>query len=102
MSWDFNGGSTPVGTSLDDIHQVAMSGGDDDAEEPAWLRGSLRVVKNAESQYSLWPDGELVPNGWLDGGFVGSKPECLRFIEQMWTDITPLSHRVKTEQGPFE
>ncbi|GAA3804728.1 MbtH family NRPS accessory protein [Sphaerisporangium flaviroseum] len=52
-----------------------------------------RVVVNGEEQYSLWPvDGET-PAGWRPDGFEGTREECLAHIEEVWTDMRPLSAR---------
>lgn len=54
---------------------------------------AYRVVKNQEEQYSIWPVGKDLPLGWLDAGFDGSKQSCLDHIEEVWTDMRPLSLR---------
>lgn len=51
------------------------------------------VVVNHEEQYSIWPVGRVMPNGWRGGGKTGSKQECLDHIETVWTDMRPLSLR---------
>jgi MbtH protein len=51
------------------------------------------VVANDEEQYSIWPAGRELPLGWYDRGFAGSEQECLDHIEQVWTDLRPLSLR---------
>jgi len=51
------------------------------------------VVINHEEQYSIWPAGRDLPNGWTEVGFRGLKRECLEHIEQVWTDMRPLSLR---------
>lgn len=51
------------------------------------------VVVNDEEQYSIWPDGKPIPPGWRSVGVPGSKEECLAHIEQVWTDMRPLSLR---------
>ena len=51
------------------------------------------VVVNHEEQYSIWPAGQTIPNGWRTSGQVGSKEVCLDYINQMWTDMRPLSLR---------
>ncbi len=52
-----------------------------------------KVVINHEEQYSIWPvDKENAP-GWQDVGKSGSKEECLAYIEEVWTDMRPLSLR---------
>lgn len=56
------------------------------------------VVVNHEEQYSIWPDGRDVPNGWRTVGVTGAKQVCLDHIEKVWTDMRPLSLRKKMEQ----
>jgi MbtH protein len=56
---------------------------------------TYRVVVNHEEQYSLWPVHKDVPAGWRDAGKQGLKAECLAFIEEVWTDMRPLSLRQK-------
>lgn len=51
------------------------------------------VVVNDEEQYSIWLDDQPIPDGWRRDGVVGSKAECLAHIEQVWTDLRPLSLR---------
>ncbi|HEX4061734.1 MAG TPA: MbtH family NRPS accessory protein [Streptosporangiaceae bacterium] len=51
------------------------------------------VVLNDEEQYSIWPDGLDLPPGWRDGGFTGPKADCLAHIDEVWTDMRPLSLR---------
>ena len=53
----------------------------------------FRVVVNHEEQYSIWPTYKDNPPGWSDSGFSGSKEECLAHIDDVWTDIRPLSVR---------
>ena len=52
-----------------------------------------KVVINLEEQYSIWPAGRENPSGWRDVGRQGTKSECLAFIEEVWTDMRPLSLR---------
>jgi MbtH protein len=59
---------------------------DDDTREYA-------VVINHEEQYSIWPTGRDLPNGWTEVGVRGPKRECLDHIDQVWTDMRPLSLR---------
>ncbi len=51
------------------------------------------VVRNDEEQYSIWPAGRDLPAGWTKSGFEGQKDECLAHIDEVWTDIRPLSLR---------
>ena len=53
----------------------------------------FRVVVNHEEQYSIWPDYKELPNGWREAGKVGKKQECLKYIDEVWTDMRPLSLR---------
>ncbi|MCI0667952.1 MAG: MbtH family NRPS accessory protein [Methylococcaceae bacterium] len=52
-----------------------------------------RVVVNHEEQYSIWPDYREIPNGWKAEGISGSKSQCLDYINEVWTDMRPLSLR---------
>jgi MbtH protein len=52
-----------------------------------------KVVVNEEEQYSLWPSYRDNAAGWRDAGKVGTKAECLAYIQEVWTDMRPLSLR---------
>jgi MbtH protein len=54
-----------------------------------------KVVINHEEQYSIWPAEKENPLVWQDAGFSGSKQACLDHIEEVWTDMRPLSLRQK-------
>lgn len=56
------------------------------------------VVVNHEEQYSIWFADRELPKGWRAVGKTGSKPECLAYIEEVWTDMRPLSLRKMMEQ----
>jgi MbtH protein len=56
------------------------------------------VVVNHEEQYSIWFADRELPLGWKEAGRKGSKRECLDYIEQVWTDMRPLSLRRHMEQ----
>lgn len=53
----------------------------------------FEVVRNAEEQYSIWPQEKDLPAGWEKVGTSGSKRVCLEHIERVWTDIRPRSVR---------
>lgn len=53
------------------------------------------VVQNKEGQYSIWPSEKQLPLGWDKEEVSGSKEECLKYIEQVWTDMRPISIREK-------
>lgn len=54
-----------------------------------------KVVVNHEEQYSIWPVDRENALGWNDAGKSGTKPECLAYIKEVWTDMRPLSLRKK-------
>jgi MbtH protein len=54
-----------------------------------------QVVVNAEGQYSIWLDGRQLPAGWQAVGTRGSRDACLSHIEDVWTDMRPISVREK-------
>lgn len=56
------------------------------------------VVVNHEEQYSIWPDYKPVPRGWREAGKSGSKADCLAYIDEVWTDMRPLSLRKKMDE----
>ncbi|MDF3147444.1 MULTISPECIES: MbtH family protein [unclassified Streptomyces] len=51
--------------------------------------GTYLVLTNAEGQFSLWPDGITVPGGWDVAMTASSRADCLAFVEDRWTDISP-------------
>ena len=51
------------------------------------------VLVNDEEQYSLWPAGLDIPDGWRIDGPRGSKGSCLSYIKDGWTDMRPKSLR---------
>ncbi len=57
-----------------------------------------QVLVNHEEQYSLWPKFKDIPNGWRQVGPIGKKEECLAYVDEVWTDITPLSVRKQLEE----
>lgn len=58
----------------------------DEGEERAY-----KVVVNDEGQYSIWDPERENPRGWNDVGMLGTKDQCLAYIEGVWTDMRPLS-----------
>ncbi len=58
------------------------------------------VVVNHEEQYSIWPADRELPLGWSAAGFSGDKTACLAYIEEVWTDMRPLSLRKRMEENP--
>ena len=56
------------------------------------------AVMNHEEQYSIWPADRELPPGWSAVGEPGPKQEVLAWIEEVWTDMRPLSLRRKMEE----
>jgi MbtH protein len=57
------------------------------------------VVVNHEEQYSIWPAHREPPAGWSRIGTQGPKAQCLARIEEVWTDMRPLSLRKKMAEA---
>lgn len=57
------------------------------------------VVINHEEQYSIWWADREIPLGWKTVGKRGTKKECLDYIEEVWTDMRPLSLRKHMEEA---
>ena len=66
----------------------------DDAEDQT----IYQVVINDEEQYSIWPADRDLPAGWRPDGTTGRKAECLAHIDEVWTDMRPLSLRKYMEE----
>ncbi|HEY4181391.1 MAG TPA: MbtH family NRPS accessory protein [Kofleriaceae bacterium] len=62
-------------------------------------QATFDVVVNHEEQYSIWPADRDAPAGWRKAGKQGKKAECLTYINEVWTDMRPLSLRKKMEQA---
>jgi len=45
------------------------------------------VVINHEEQYSIWPVGRPLKAGWRALSKKGTKEDCMKFIEEVWTDM---------------
>lgn len=56
-----------------------------------------QVVINDEEQYSIWFADREPPAGWRPEGPSGPKSECIRYIDEVWTDMRPLSLRKQME-----
>ena len=61
--------------------------------------GRYVVLVNEEEQYSLWPAAKVVPAGWRLAGKEGSEQECTAFVDEVWTDMRPLSLRKSCSDG---
>ena len=59
---------------------------------------TYKVVINHEEQYSIWPAGQEVSGRWRETRKTGSLKECMAYIEEVWTDMRPLSLRKRVEE----
>jgi len=57
------------------------------------------VVLNGEEQYSIWLADREIPAGWHAEGTAGPKSDCLAHIDEVWTDMRPLSLRLAERTG---
>jgi len=69
-----------------------MSWGNDEAT-------TFKVIVNQEEQYCLWPKSKDIPDGWRSTGKEGPKPDCLQYVTEVWTDMRPLSLRLKMPEA---
>jgi len=64
----------------------------EDADDQAvWL-----VLVNVEEQHSLWPKSNSEHNGW-EVVKHGMRTECGQYVNEVWTDMRPLSLRKHME-----
>ncbi|WP_208921560.1 MbtH family protein [Streptomyces capitiformicae] len=61
-----------------------------------------QVVVNDEEQYSIWPADRELPAGWRAEGPRAEKAQCLAHIDEVWTDMRPLSLRVAMDRQAAE
>lgn len=47
------------------------------------------VLINADGQHSLWPETHLVPAGWEVVFGSATRPACLKYVRENWTDLRP-------------
>jgi MbtH protein len=52
-----------------------------------------KVVINHEEQYTIWPAKRELPIGWRDAGKVGTKAECLAYIDLVLSEVRPAKQR---------
>ena len=58
-----------------------------------------KAVVNYEGQYSIWPSDRELPLGWTAVGTPGPRAQVLAWIEEVWTDMRPLSLRKKMQEA---
>lgn len=47
----------------------------------------FKVVINHEEQYSIIPADQVLMRGFREVGVMGTKENCLNYIEEVWTDM---------------
>jgi MbtH protein len=57
----------------------------------------FKVLINDEEQYSLWEENWPNPCGWRETGKSGSRQQCVDYVDEVWTDMRPLSLRKHME-----
>jgi MbtH protein len=60
---------------------------------------SYLVVLNDEEQYSIWWADRDLPAGWRAEGTRGTREECIAKIDEVWTDMRPLSLRKRMAEN---
>ncbi|MEM6797684.1 MAG: MbtH family NRPS accessory protein [Acidobacteriota bacterium] len=60
-------------------------------------KAEFYVVMNGEEQYSIWPAGQDVPAGWRVVREPAPRQESLDLIDEVWTDMRPLSLRQRLD-----
>ncbi|MFD5409713.1 MbtH family protein [Streptomyces nojiriensis] len=53
--------------------------------------GTFHVLVNDENQHSLWPSFAEVPAGWRPVLSDAAREDAVRYVEENWTDLRPLS-----------
>jgi MbtH protein len=61
--------------------------------------GSYLVLVNDEGQHSLWPSFIEIPTGWQQTYGPDSRAECLRIVDERWTDLRPKSLIVEQQRS---
>jgi len=72
-----------MGNNTEDA-AMEMQGTQDDTEQ-------YLVLSNDEGQYSIWASDKDIPLGWKFAEKRGLKAECLAYVNEVWTDMRPLS-----------
>lgn len=49
------------------------------------------ALKNANGEYSLWPQLHDVPTGWTVQFGPGSRAACIEYVQTHWASIQPFA-----------
>ena len=61
-----------------------------------------KVVINHEEQYSIWSAEQRMSRPWRETGETCTLKGCTAYIEEVWTDMRPLSLRKQMEEAGLE
>jgi MbtH protein len=56
-------------------------------------QGTYLVVVNDEEQYPVWAGEAAAPGGMAGGRQARAECDCLAYVDEVWTDMRPLSLR---------
>ena len=65
----------------------------DDEEDDEIEKLPHIVLINHEEQYSLWRADMEIPGGWRQVWGPDSMQACMSWVDEVWTDMRPLSLR---------
>jgi len=54
---------------------------------------NFKVVVNHEGQYSVVPADQKLSGAWQEVEKSGTQKQCLKYIEEVWTDMTPSDYK---------
>ena len=74
-----------------------MSDEYDDEEDQEIEKLPHIVLINHEEQYSLWRADLDIPDGWRQVWGPDSQEACMSWVDEVWTDMRPLSLRKEME-----
>ncbi len=60
------------------------------------------ILTNKEGQYSLWPQFADIPPGWELRFGPDQREACLKYVEEHWVDMRPLSLVAAMNAHPSE
>ena len=52
-----------------------------------------KVLIDKKNQYQILPVDKINPLGWKPIGKTGLEKECMKYIEEVWTDRSKISRR---------
>ncbi|WP_231759257.1 MbtH family protein [Microbulbifer elongatus] len=58
---------------------------------------SFLVLKNANGEYSLWPEFRAVPAGWERMHGPDTREACSDYVDAHWHSINPFAETVNAE-----